>query len=281
MSENSLLYLFKKDSLVSTLKSHELLLNQNLGQNFLVNIKEREKLLSFIPFCDFILEIGSGLGHFTCFLLQKTKKLLGVEIDNGFFRLLTHSFRENSQSQFLHKDFLILKREDISFQPNLGKKIIVGNLPYNISSQILLRLKEFYDDFSHCFLLFQKEFVTQKLMIKTDKNLSFIFTALEPYYTLKLLTIVKAQHFFPAPKVDSAFIELIRKPKDDVFQTKNYLAFLETLFREPLRLLKNKFSCLEKDLTPIFKDLKISLEARIAHLSLFQIKALYQKLYLT
>ena len=186
---------------------------KSLGQNFITdqnilkkivnlkNIKNRE-----------IVEIGPGTGALTNYLIkEKPKSLILIEKDNLLAKNLIVKFKNKSSIKVFNKDVL-----KFNFEKKLKKNtIIFGNLPYNISSQILVKLIKFQSwppKYSDLILMFQKEMaqrITGQFGTKTYGRLS-IFSS----YRLKLIKKfnVSPNCFFPKPKVISTILHL--KPKD-------------------------------------------------------------------
>lgn len=238
-------FLFKKDALINLLQIESLVLTKQLGQNFLIDNNIRQKLISFIPEKHPIIEIGSGIGHFTLFLLTKTSQLLGIEFDKGFYKILQKVF--TPQANFLLQDVLTLEYSKIdSFlksNPSSFSPIVVGNIPYYITKNIILKFLSFFPLFSDIFLLLDYQFFKDKLDKKTSSsNLNPLYCTISTYYTIKTLLKIPKNNFFPQPKGDSIFIRLSAK-KNPLFDTYNqeHTAFIQSLFNHKNKLLPKKF----------------------------------------
>ncbi len=175
-------------------------LNKKLGQHFLSDfsfLSRESKLFN----CEdkIVLEIGGGDGRLSKHIFSKCKKLYIVEKDERFIEHLTSLFTEHSNVKVLGEDFLELN----AFKVDL----IVGNVPYYISSEIVFKLLDWPVDNS--FLMFQKEFGLK--LLAEGKNKSRLSFFSQYYFNLKKHFIVPKKAFTPPPKVDSILIEFNRK----------------------------------------------------------------------
>ena len=145
-------------------------LKRSLGQNFLTDSFFLEKIVqsSQIQKLDDVIEIGSGDGALTELILKKSNSLTAIEIDPRFSEKLRKKHIDQN-FQIHNKDFLKIDLNEINFED----KVIMGNLPYNVSSQIIFRLLESGLKFRHCVFLIQKElanrFLTNQKATKVRK----------------------------------------------------------------------------------------------------------------
>lgn len=175
-------------------------LNKKLGQHFLSDfsfLSRESKLFN----CEdkIVLEIGGGDGRLSKHIFSKCKKLYIVEKDERFIEHLTSLFSEINNVKVLGEDFLELKP--------LKVDLIVGNVPYYISSEIVFKLLEW--PVNNSFLMFQKEFGLK--LLAEGKNKSRLSFFSQYYFNLKKHFIVPKKAFTPPPKVDSILIEFNRK----------------------------------------------------------------------
>lgn len=191
-------------------------LNKRLGQHFLsdYSILKRESNLFK---CDnkIVLEIGGGDGRLSKHLYYKCKKLYIVEKDERFINHLNSLFVAQPTVEVLGVDFLKLKPFNVD--------LIVGNVPYYISSPIVFKLLDW--DFESAFLMFQKEFGLK--LLEKGKNKSRLSFFTQYYFTLNKHFIIPKKAFTPPPKVDSILIEFKRKKvkrlDDDVHKLISFL----------------------------------------------------------
>jgi 16S rRNA (adenine1518-N6/adenine1519-N6)-dimethyltransferase len=198
-----------------------------LGQNFLVddNISKKiVKLLDITPE-DFIIEIGPGYGSLTKHIIPEADDYLAVEIDKGITENLKTGLLKNEQEKnhnIISKDFLKFDFENDTDLYNTRKKQIKisGNIPYNITTEVLFRLFENKKKISIAILMIQKE-VANRLTAKKDTKEYGILAVMTQFNSdVKVLFNVPPTAFFPKPNVNSSVIELnFRKEK---YQVKDY-----------------------------------------------------------
>ncbi|MGQ9843347.1 MAG: 16S rRNA (adenine(1518)-N(6)/adenine(1519)-N(6))-dimethyltransferase RsmA [Spirochaetota bacterium] len=194
-----------KEEILAYLQSQGLSPNKAYGQHFLISEKYIEAIVTAISTQpeDCILEIGPGPGILTAPLSRLAKKLLCVEIDAGFVRLLHEQFAAKADVTIIHDDFLKLP-------PVEGCTRIVGNLPYNVSSQIIFKVAKHYN-VPQCFFLIQKEMAGRLLALPKSPMYSAFTVGVQLYFNVQRLFDIPPHAFFPAPKVHSTFVQLTRK----------------------------------------------------------------------
>ncbi len=198
--------LYNITDLKAFLQLNKLAPSKNRGQNFLINQEFLQKMAQLIPQNFPLLEIGPGLGHFTHFLLKKQLPLTCVEIDAGFVNFLNSQLK--GQVDLIHADFLKLKWEDLS-HPTYT---LVGNIPYSLSQEILLALLQNKSRLSSFYLLVQKEFALKLCAPSNTKSYNRMSVLTQAYTTPKILLTLPGNCFYPAPKVDSVFMEFFLLP---------------------------------------------------------------------
>ena len=159
------------------------------------------------------MEIGAGLGALTIPLARSVKKLYAVEKDHQLIDLLqTELLAHNiSNCEVVAGD--ILQIDLAEFTASADRKItVVGNLPYNISSQVLIKLIQARHDFTRAIFMFQKELAQRIAARPGGREYGRITAMLRYCATIRPLLDVKAGAFYPQPKIDSAVIEIEFKP---------------------------------------------------------------------
>jgi 16S rRNA (adenine1518-N6/adenine1519-N6)-dimethyltransferase len=180
---------------------------KRLGQHFLKNEEIAGKIVNSItsPDCE-VLEIGPGMGVLTKYLLQNDRwKLSVVELDEEAVEYL-HSHYPELSPRIISCDFLTLPLEEIYKEPFT----IIGNFPYNISSQILFKLLEYKDKATQLVGMFQKEVAERVVAPPGNKNYGILSVLIQAYFTVEYLFTVDENQFNPPPKVKSAVIRLTR-----------------------------------------------------------------------
>ena len=184
--------------------------NKNLGQNFLSNPATAEKIISRAQLSgeEVILEIGAGLGALTIFLARAVKKVYAVEKDRQIVELLKTQLLAHriSNCEVVAKN--ILQMDLTAFSDIAGKKItVIGNLPYGISSQILIKLIQSRSAIERSVLMFQKELAERITAQPGGRNYGRITAMLRYCADIRILANIKSSVFYPPPKVDSTVIE--------------------------------------------------------------------------
>ena len=181
-----------------------------LGQHFLIDNNISKKIVDAINFRKFkkVIEIGPGKGALTKHLLHIKDMLTLIEVDKESIEFLNIEFQKDKLN-IIEADFL---KFDIGSNYPLEKDIlIIGNFPYNISSQILFKSIENYESVSGLIGMFQKE-VAERIISKNNcKQYGILSVKTQLFYNVKILFDVSPNVFFPKPKVNSAVISLTRK----------------------------------------------------------------------
>ena len=241
---------------------------KSLGQNFLTDQNIIDKIVSIIEIKNkSILEIGPGTGNLTKNILKKKpKKILLIEKDYDLAQLL----KEN-----LSSDVLIINKDVLKVDENkLDDEILTvfGNLPYNISTEILckwiLNIKDKNFWFDYLILMFQKEVADRIIADFNTKNYGRLSILSNWKLDIKKIFDVKPSSFFPKPKVDSSI--LLIKPKLNFFEIKNsnnLEKLTRVFFMHRRKMLKKPYNILFNDNYQIAKKLKIDLNLRPQNLN--------------
>tara|TARA_Y100000741_G_scaffold320686_1_gene269372 strand:- start:553 stop:1344 length:792 start_codon:yes stop_codon:yes gene_type:complete len=241
---------------------------KSLGQNFLVdeNILNLIVKLGDINSNDTVLEVGPGTGNLTEKILKKTpKKLIVVEKDKNLSLILKKKF--NKDIEVINDDILNYNQ---SFLYN--KKIIIfGNLPYNISTQILIswikinNLNKFCKKF---ILMFQKEVADRILAEFNSKNYGRISIISSWKMDIEKIRDISPNSFFPSPKIKSSL--LVFKPKDKYYKlsnVKNLEHITNVFFNQRRKMIKKPLKFLFKNYEKVANELFLDLNLRPQNLS--------------
>ena len=219
---------------------------KSLGQNFLIDKNIINKIVnaSKINSSDEILEVGPGTGNLTELVVsQKPKKIYLIEKDENLANALEKKYLE--RVNIIKKDILRIPYEFYS-----GKKfLILGNLPYNISTKILsdwcLNKKL---NVSRMILMFQKEVAERILADVNSKEYSRITILSKWKFDVKKVTDVKANSFFPKPKVQSKVLEFVPKKKfHEIKDPKNLEKITKVFFSQRRKMIKKPINILFKN----------------------------------
>ena len=195
------------------LAAHNIHPKKKFGQNFIVDPAFAEMIVrrAGLSSEDIILEIGAGMGALTVPLARKVKKIFAVEKDPRIIEILNTQILVGGFTNVLviEKDILEMDIDALSKDSGGKSKIVVmGNLPYNISSQILVQLIHSRKSVSRAVLMFQKE-LSQRITAEAGcKDYGRLSVMLRYCSDIKKLIDVKASLFYPKPKVDSEILEL-------------------------------------------------------------------------
>jgi 16S rRNA (adenine1518-N6/adenine1519-N6)-dimethyltransferase len=236
------------------LLTHKLYAKRWLGQNFLTDRQTPERIvtLSNIGPEDTVLEIGPGLGALTLPLARTAKKVYAVEKDQEIIPLLESELASAhiSNVEVIEGNILYVDLKTL-FCDQAHKVIVIGNLPYNISSQVLIQLIHARDIFSRAILMFQKELAKRITAEPGNKNYGRITVALRYCADVRPLMQLKASQFFPKPKVDSEILEIrfnsiIKNPAHD---ESVFFSVIKAAFSKRRKTLRNSLAG-----TGLFKD---------------------------
>ena len=208
------------------LHKYKIQANKSLGQNFLVNDNVIDEIIrgSNIDKQDLIIEIGPGLGVLTNRLLQESNNVVAVELDKRMVNILKDRFAQNindqaeSKLEIINEDILKINLNQLIAEKRKNQEIkqvkIVANLPYYISTPIIMKLLENRLDIDEIIVMVQQE-VAERLIAKTGTRLAGAITyAVEYYSEATSLIKVPKESFVPSPKVESEVIKLkVRKDK--------------------------------------------------------------------
>lgn len=181
-----------------------------LGQHFLIDDNISKKIVDNINFKKFkkVIEIGPGKGALTKHLLHIKDILTLIEVDNESVVFLKNEFI-NEKLDIIENDFL--KFDIQSAYPSEENILIIGNFPYNISSQILFKSIDNYKSVKAIIGMFQKEVAERIISKNNSKQYGILSVKTQLFYDTKILFDVSPNVFFPKPKVNSAVISLTRK----------------------------------------------------------------------
>ena len=235
---------------------------KSLGQNFLIDRDILEKIVNTVDVLGKeILEIGPGSGNLTTYILKKKpKKLYVVEKDNSLSLLLNEKF--NNEIIIINDDILKISQDKIS----TNKLIVFGNLPYNISTEILSKWiinlgEKFW--FESLVLMFQKE-VADRIIASSNTSKYGRLSILSNWkLDVKKIMDIKPQSFSPRPKIDSSL--LLFSPKKNFFKlknAKNLEMITRVFFNQRRKMLKKPFNQIFKNPKEISEKLNINLNLR-------------------
>jgi 16S rRNA (adenine1518-N6/adenine1519-N6)-dimethyltransferase len=220
---------------------------KSYGQHFLVreDIAQRiaNSLLQTAGYAK-VLEIGPGQGMLTKYLLHKPYELIVVEADRDMVGFLQRNFPA-IKGQIIYGDFL---KTDLHLFFQDAPFAIIGNFPYNISSQILFRLLDHRAQVPELVGMFQKEVAQRVASGPNSKDYGIISVLVQAYYDVELLFEVDKSCFAPPPQVQSAVIRLTRKASQTLgADPKLFKTVVKTAFSQRRKMLRNTMKQLLKN----------------------------------
>ena len=211
---------------------------KHLGQHFLKDENIASKIADSLSFEGYqnVLEIGPGMGVLTKYLLKKEKTIWVVEIDNESIDYLKSHYLHLTD-RIINADFL---KMDLASHFNKEPLAIIGNFPYNISSQIVFKAIEYRDVIPEFSGMFQKEVAMRIAAGPGSKTYGIISVLTQAFYDVEYLFTVPPSVFNPPPRVDSGVIRLVRKkdyhlPVDVPF----FFRVVKTAFNQRRKTLRN------------------------------------------
>jgi len=254
---------------------------KSLGQNFLIDKNILDKIINVVPIKGkTVLEIGPGSGNLTQQILNKNpKKFIVIEKDNDLVKYLEKIF--NNQIKIIHNDVLKINEKILS----KDKITVFGNLPYNISTEILSKWilnleKKFW--FDHLILMFQKE-VAERILAKYNTSEYGRLSILANWkLNIKKISDVKPNSFSPSPKIESSILYFSPKNNYHVLKNpKNLEKITRVFFSHRRKMLKKPYNQIFNGNKKIIKKLKINLNLRPQNLNTdmyYNLTSEYEKL---
>ncbi len=242
---------------------------KRFGQHLLISEGIIKKIVDEIEIQpdDIIVEIGVGTGQLTKEILKRNpKKLYGIEIDRTAYQLIREKFGDFPNFYLIEKDYFNVNLYELAQNEKIK---LVGNLPYNVSSLILVDAAFKIDILKLCVFMVQKE-VAEKLVAKPRaKNFTFLTVFIQTFFDVEYVMSVPARFFSPPPKVTSAVIKLIPKKNIPVKNVKEFKNFVSNLFSQRRKMLRTKIK------EQILEKANINPKARVEELDKDSILKLY------
>ncbi len=245
---------------------------RRFGQNFLVDTGVINDIIGVIgpqP-SQLIAEIGPGQGALTQYLVKHCKLLTALEIDRDLISHLEAQFATFSNFEVINADALHFNFADLANNQDIR---IVGNLPYNISTSLLLHLTSFCHSIADMHFMLQKEVVQRISATPDTKHWGRLSVILQYHYTTDYLFDVEPSAFKPKPKVDSAIIRLVpKKPATKVKSLEIFESIIKQSFAKRRKTIRNNLKWSFNDSQ--FEQLDINPNNRPEQLTLAQFVAM-------
>lgn len=229
---------------------------KNLGQHFLKDKSIAKKIVdSLDATTKNILEVGSGTGVLTQFLLQRPENLKFVEIDResiAFLREKYPEFRESGiaesgKATLYQADFLEMELNNLF---DNGSFSVIGNFPYNISSQIFFKVIKYKEIIPEVVGMVQKEVAERMIAAPGKKTYGILSVLLQRWYDIEYLFTVDENVFIPPPKVKSAVIKMMRNDRREMNCNEDiFVKLVKTTFNQRRKTIRNSIKPLLGDKT--------------------------------
>lgn len=232
---------------------------KHLGQHFLTDLGIAEDIVNGLTWKNYdeVLEIGPGMGVLTQFLFKQKKKVSVVEIDNESVEYLNTEYNGiRNELPIYSQDFLKMPLDSLFSSPFA----VLGNFPYNISTQILFKVLEHKNQVPEVVGMFQKE-VAERIAAKHgNKTYGILSVLVQAYYQVDYLFTVDENVFNPPPRVKSGVIRLTKyREKIEAVPFSFFKTLVKTAFNQRRKKLSNALKPLNKNeklATLAFKDLR-------------------------
>lgn len=237
-------YLGNSKNTIEVLQKYDFVFQKKFGQNFLIDSHVLDKIVSAagITKDDFVLEIGPGIGTMTQYLAASARKVFAVEIDKALIPILEDTLKEFDNVQVINQDILKVDIKKLAEEHNDGKPIkVVANLPYYITTPIIMGLFESQVPIDSITVMIQKEVADRMKVGPGTKDYGALSLAVQYYAEPYIVANVPPNCFMPRPKVGSAVIRLTRheKPPVEVADEKLMFRLIRASFNQRRKTLAN------------------------------------------
>ena len=277
---------------IKIMKKYNVVANKSFGQNFLIdeNIVEGIVEKANISKEDFVIEIGPGLGTLTEDLLRNAGKVLAVELDKKMVNIITDRFSEeisNDRLEILCDDILKVDLEKIieeELKTGYKKVKVVANLPYYITTPIIMKLLEEKLPIESITVMIQKEVANRLSEIPGGKETGAITYTVYYYADTKILFEVPKESFIPEPEVTSAVIQfnILKAPRVNVKNEEDFFKLIKQSFLMKRKTLVNALAGYKnkekQDIINILRELNFNEKVRAEQLTLEQFVKIYEKM---
>ena len=229
---------------IEVIKKYEFCFQKKFGQNFLINGHVLDKIIAGagVTKDDMVLEIGPGIGTMTQYLAEAAGKVVAVEIDRNLLPILQETLADYDNVKVIHADVLSLDLEKLVQEENGGRPIkVVANLPYYITTPIIMALFEQHVPLANVTVMVQKEVAARMKSGPGSKDYGALSLAVQYYAEPYIVANVPCNCFMPRPNVDSAVIRLTRyeEPPVQVKDEKMLFKIIRASFNQRRKTLQN------------------------------------------
>lgn len=237
-------YLGNPQNTIAVLQKYNFNFQKKFGQNFLIDTHVLDKIIAAAGITkeDFVLEIGPGIGTMTQYLCENAREVAAVEIDRNLIPILADTLKEYDNVEVINEDILKLDIADLAQQKNGGNPIkVVANLPYYITTPIIMGLFESHVPIDSITIMVQKEVADRMQSGPGSKDYGALSLAVQYYAEPEIVANVPPNCFMPRPNVGSAVIRLTRHESSPVAVEDEKLMFriIRASFNQRRKTLAN------------------------------------------
>ena len=229
---------------IEVLQKYGFNFQKKFGQNFLIDTRILEEIIDAAQISkdDFVLEIGPGIGTMTQYLCEAAREVVAVEIDKNLIPILADTLSAYDNVEVINEDILKVDIKTLAEERNHGKPIkVVANLPYYITTPIIMGLFESHVPIDSITIMVQKEVADRMQEGPGSKEYGALSLAVQYYANPKIVVNVPPSCFMPQPKVGSAVIRLVRheQPPVEVEDEKLMFQLIRAYFNQRRKTLAN------------------------------------------
>ena len=266
---------------IEVIQKYQFAFQKRFGQNFLIDAHVLEKIVSAagITKDDCVLEIGPGIGTMTQYLAESAGQVIAVEIDTNLLPILADTLKDYSNVKVINQDILKVDINELVKEYNNGRPIkVVANLPYYITTPIIMGLFESNVPIDNITVMVQKEVADRMQVGPGSKDYGALSLAVQYYASPYIVANVPPNCFIPRPNVGSAVIRLTRyqEPSVQVKDPKLMFKLIRASFNQRRKTLQNglnnspEISFSKEEITKAIESLGVSPSVRGEALSLEQ-----------
>lgn len=229
---------------IEVLQKYNFNFQKKFGQNFLIDSNILEEIIDAagVTEDDMVLEIGPGIGTMTQYLCERARQVVAVEIDTNLIPILADTLKDYDNVEVINQDILKVDINELAEKYNNGRPIkVVANLPYYITTPIIMGLFESHVPIDSITIMVQKEVADRMKVGPGTKDYGALSLAVQYYARPEIVVNVPPSCFMPQPKVGSAVIRLVRheNPPVDVKSEKLMFQIIRGSFNQRRKTLAN------------------------------------------
>lgn len=277
---------------VDIMRRYDIKMKKSLGQNFLIEPQILDKMIETgqIDHHTTVVEIGPGIGALTEFLARSAKEVIAFEIDSRFVEILKDTLSDYDNVTIHHQDILKVNFNDPIYQNlhDAERLVVVANLPYYITTPIIMNLIESNLKFDQLVMMMQKEVAERMTAAVNTKSYNSLTLAIQNTMDAEIAFIVPKSVFIPQPNVDSAVLSLTRleHPIAEVDNLEKFHHLIQICFVQRRKTIWNNLRNAAKDLDLSLEQLETALDKahiekarRAESLTLEDYQRLYNAIY--